>query len=179
MKPILLILDPQNDFLQPSNHNLAEFEGAVININEAIFQFRQRGWLVLFVQHDSRTKSMGSYPWEVYEGFDCHQEDPRLYKTHPDAFLETKLDSILDNCNIDFVLVCGFLAERCVLATYLGALERGHNAVILEGAVASLNSQHAESTLDIADHMTLDEFIELMDEAGKLPEKEAVVALAV
>ncbi len=174
MKPVLLILDPQSDFFEASNPNLAEFERAVAAINEAISVFREHHWTVAFVQHSSPTKEIGSYPWTVYEGFDCRPEDARVYKTWPDAFLGTELSAILEQCQVDFVLVAGFLAERCVLATYLGAIERGYRGAVLEEGTASLNSQHMQSTLDIVDHLTLGDFLALVEQEDAMYAKQLV-----
>jgi nicotinamidase-related amidase len=155
MKPTLLIIDPQNDFFAPDNPSIAEFRAAVATINDAISLFRENHWPIVFVQHSSRVKPMGSPQWAIYKGFDCHSEEARLYKTEPNAFWETELESLLKVCHIDLVVVAGFLAEQCVLSTYRGAIERGFHAAILEDAIASLNPEYSRFVREISQTVTM------------------------
>lgn len=145
MKPALLILDPQNDFFQDENPYLAEFQRVVSRVNAAITLFREHSWLVVFIQHTSATKLPGSYEWAIYRQFDCRPEDIRLTKTYKDAFCATHLDLMLSSHDVDFLVVSGFLAEHCVLATYRGALECGYRAALLTAGIAGFDSQAVEA----------------------------------
>lgn len=160
MKPALLVLDPQNDFFESDNPNLAGFQASVPTINSAIAIFRERGWPVVFIQHTSKDKPAGSHAWEIYERFDHQPGDTRLSKTRHNAFWDTELDQLLKSHQVDFVLVSGYVAEYCVLSTLRGALERSYRGAILEGCIASLEERYTRFTLDISPHISLVELIE-------------------
>lgn len=157
MKPALLVIDPQNDFFVGDNPNLAEFQATIPVINAAIAMFRQQQWPVVFGQHTSSGKPVGSYAWAISKLFDCQVGDAQFSKTHYNAFWNTKLDDILKTDGVDFVVVCGYLAEHCVLSTLRGALERGYRSAVLEHSMASLNNRHTQFVWDISPHITFDE----------------------
>jgi nicotinamidase-related amidase len=157
MKPALLIMDPQNDFFGEDNPSLAEFQVTVHIINSAIEIFREHRWPVIFVQHTSPKKPIGSHAWAIHAHFNCQPDDAQLSKTQYNAFWDTELDALLKNHQVDFVVVSGYVAEYCVLSTLRGALERGYRGAILAQSVASLNSRYAEFTLEISPVLTTDE----------------------
>ena len=157
MKPVLLAVDPQNDFFQQDNPNLAKFQATIPIINSAIALFRERYWPVIFVQHVSRKKPVSSQAWAIYERFNSKPDDVRLSKTHPNAFWNTELDSLLKSYQVDFVVVTGYMAEQCVLSTLRGASERAYRGAILEKSIASLDNRYTQFTLEISPHISLDE----------------------
>jgi len=144
MKACLLVLDPQNDFFESGNPNLAEFRRVIPRINEALSLFRERGWPVVFVQHTSARKLPGTRAWEIYSDFDCQPEDLRVSKKHKGAFEDTGLDLLLNSQDVDLIIICGFMSEHCVQATYKEALARDYRAAILEGGIASLDDRETE-----------------------------------
>jgi nicotinamidase-related amidase len=156
MKPALLALDLQNDFFEADNPNLAAFEATIPVINSAIALFRERLWPVIFVQHVSPSKPAGSHAGAIYECFDCKPCDVRLCKTQPNAFWKTDLETLLRSHQVDFVIIAGYVAERCVLATLRGASERSYRGTILEQSIASLDSRYTQFVLEIASHLSLD-----------------------
>ena len=156
MKPVLLILDVQNDFFEAGNPNLPAFEAAVPVINEAIGLFRAANWAIVFVQHVSDSKPAGSQRWGISDRLDCRPIDMRMNKTTESAFWNTGLDSLLRSQRIGTVVVAGFIAERCVLSTQRGAAERGYEALLLDGGIAGFDDRYTQFTLDISPVITLD-----------------------
>lgn len=157
LRPALLVIDPQNDFFAGENPNLAEFQATVPIINSTIAVFRDHRWPIIFVQHTSRKKLVGSQAWAISEQFDFRSNDVQLSKTHYNSFWNTELDSLLKSYRVDFVVISGYIAEYCVLATLRGALERGYRGAILEKSIASLNSRYTQFTMEISPHIDLDE----------------------
>ena len=157
MKPALLVLDPQNDFFEADNPNLAEFQRTVPTINAAIALFRERRWPIVFIQHTSKKKPAGSHAWRIHPGFDCLPGDRRVQKSHMNAFWDSELNTALKLAGTDFVVVVGYLSETCVLSTFRGAQERGYQSAILKDAIASLDSRRTQFTLDISTSASLDE----------------------
>lgn len=156
MKPVLLVIDPQNDFFSADNPNAGVFEATIPVINEAIALFRRRSWPIVFVQHTSERLPSGSQPWQIDERFDCRPTDTRVTKTTENAFWNTGLDSLLRSIRIDTVVVAGYIAERCVLSTLRGAMERNYAAALLEGALAGMDDRYTQFTLEISNRISLD-----------------------
>lgn len=157
MKHALLVLDPQNDFFEEDNPNLDEFRATVPVINRVLQLFHERGLPVIFIQHTSTRKPVGSHAWEIYPSFTCQPGDIRLVKKHENAFWNSELDAALMKQQVDSVIIAGYLSERCVLSTLRGALERSYHGLVLEGAIASLNNRFTQFTLEISPHISVDE----------------------
>ena len=166
MRPALLVLDPQNDFFEAGNSNLAEFERAVLVINTAAALFREHNCPVVFVQHTSARKPPGSHEWGIYEGFDCNPDDARLNKTHQNAFEHSGLDLLLSSHDVTFVVLSGFELEHCVLASYHEALGRDYQAALLGGGIAGRDNARTDAVVRGCRMVTLEDLHALL--AGKL-----------
>ena len=146
----LLILDPQNDFFGADNPNLPAFQATVQVVNAAIAIFREQHWPVIFIQHTSKRKPAGSENWKIHPQFNHHSDDICLNKTHYSAFWKTDLETTLKKQQVDSVIVCGYMSEYCVLSTLRAAVERGFDAFILDGSIASLDDRLAQFALEIS-----------------------------
>lgn len=156
----LLILDPQNDFFGKDNPNLPAFQATVPVINAAIALFRDQHWPIIFIQHTSNRKLEGSEIWIIYPQFDQRPDDIYLNKTQFSAFWKTHLEETLRENQVDSVIVCGYMAEYCVLSTLRGAAERGFDAVILEDSIASLEDRNTQFTLEISPKIRLEQLLD-------------------
>ncbi len=157
MKKALLVVDPQKDFFENDNPNLAAFQATIPVINDAIAVFRKKQLPIIFIQHVSKTKPVGNENWEISPAFDHYKTDLCINKNHFNAFWNTDLESILKSTQVDSVVVCGYMAEYCILSTLRGALERSFEAFILEDSIASLKDRFTLFTLDISPTITLEE----------------------
>ncbi len=144
MKPALLVLDPQNDFFEGDNSELAEFRRVVPHINEAISLFRDRNWLIVFIQDFSASNVPGSFERELYGGIDYRPGDIMIRKMHQDAFLGTRLDLLLSSYGVDMVVVCGFVLEYGVLETYRAALANDYQSALFMEGTASWSREVCE-----------------------------------
>lgn len=63
--------------------------------------------------------------------------EPIIDKPGKGAFYQTELESILRNCNIENLLVCGVTTEVCVNTTVREANDRGYRCVVLADCCAS------------------------------------------
>jgi nicotinamidase-related amidase len=156
----LLILDPQNDFFEEDNPNLTAFQATVSVINAAINIFREQDWPIIFIQHTSQRKQVGSEIWKIHPAFNYQELDTSINKTHYSAFWNTDLELILREKQINSVIVCGYMSEYCVLSTLRAAMERGFDATILDGSIASLDDRFTQFTLEISPKIGLDELKE-------------------
>ena len=83
---------------------------------------------------------------------DVLASDVHIHKTYGNAFNKTPLHAELQRLGVDTVIITGFCAEYCVLATYRGAEDLDLTPVFLRGALASgslENITFVESVSDV------------------------------
>ena len=138
-KTALLVLDMQKDCRAASSCK-PNFDGALWRINDISQMFRKQNLPVVIIQH----LEMGG---PRTEGFACVDEllisekDYRVEKNFYNSFWRTELDEILKKEEVDCVVVCGFAAEYCVVATCNGAIERGYRTLLLQNGVTGFGEE--------------------------------------
>jgi nicotinamidase-related amidase len=135
----LLVLDPQRDFFHADNPHLDEFNAALAVTNQAIEMFRTAGRPVVVALHTSGAKPEGSWEHGIWDEFQIDPGDVRVKKGSVDAFWDSSLGEVLQGLAVDRVVLAGFLSDMCVLGSYFGALVRGYEPRVLEGATAALD----------------------------------------
>jgi nicotinamidase-related amidase len=93
----------------------------------------------------------GSWEAEIVEELDVRPEDHVVEKHTYDAFYETELDGWLSARGINDLLVCGTLANVCVLHTAGSAGLRDYRPVLVEDAIGAIEESHREYALEHAD----------------------------
>jgi nicotinamidase-related amidase len=149
MKKVFLLLDPQCDFFSDENPNLLEFKKTVPVINRVLQYFRERSQPVIVIQHTSAKLSAHSPGWKIHPGIALDGTEILMRKHFQNAFWKSQLAKTLHALQAQDLLIAGYLAERCVLSTYRGAIERGFKPVLL--ADGSAGVQHPEAVLDWCD----------------------------
>lgn len=154
IKPVLLVIDVQNKYIPMMDEK--EQGPAMRMVNGAIWQFRQFDMPVVRVYHTDPKwgPEPGSEDFEFPESVIVTDEDPKIVKNHASAFQDTELDKVLKEMEANTVFICGLSATGCALATYFGALERGYNVFMVEGALLSGDAEHTEVIKDILDSVT-------------------------
>ena len=150
MKPALLVIDVQNEFY---DHNGDSMKSAIEYINEAIGLFRKKGLPIVVVQHKSEDRNLvpGVSGFDVPESVKLEPQDMRIVKTYSNSFTKTGLAEKLRALGVDTVIVTGYKAEFCVLATYKGALDFDFKPIILKGSIASDNAEHIRFVEEISE----------------------------
>ena len=93
----------------------------------------------------------GSWDAELVEELPASGAAHVVQKHTYDAFHETELDGWLSARGIDDLVICGTLANVCVLHTAASAGLRDYRPVLLEDAVGFIEPDHREYALDHAD----------------------------
>jgi nicotinamidase-related amidase len=93
----------------------------------------------------------GSWEAQLVEELSPHEEDLVVVKHTYDAFHQTDLDGWLTAHGIDDLVICGTLANVCVLHTAGSAGLRDYRPVLAEDAVGFIEAEHREYALDHAD----------------------------
>lgn len=143
MKAAFLIVDVQKAFFDNEDYN-PQLRRASEYINHVGNLFRKYNQVVVHVQHKTAGGGEGNEGFEVSENI--IQEDGDLYitKAYGNSFWKTDLETILRDLEVDLVIVSGFAAQNCVLATYNGSIERDFETVILHHGIAGFNFEDSK-----------------------------------
>jgi len=165
MKPALLIIDIQKGFFGGVPTTTQSLNEAVEHINAAIALFREKQLPVISIQHMNEEDNLvpGEECFELPEELDVLPSDLHIHKTYSNSFNKTTLENELRKLGVDTVIVTGFCAEYCVLATYRGALDIDLTPIMLRGALASdilENIEFVERISDIISYQALKRVLE-------------------
>lgn len=139
MKPALLVIDVQKAFFEIDAVTTQSLNVAVEYINAAIELFRAKGLPVVSVQHMNQADKLvpGEGGFDLPDKLAILPTDLHIHKTHGNSFNKTPLADELRTLGVDTVIITGFCAEHCVLATYQGALDLDFTPVLFRGSLAS------------------------------------------
>jgi ureidoacrylate peracid hydrolase len=147
MKPALLVIDMQNDFVKEGA--LFEIKGIRRNIQDFrnfIDTCRDKGVLIIHTRHCYSPETnpveaklfpklaeeglrKGTEGWEIYDELKPHEDDIVLDKTRYDAFFKTNLKEILDSNNIDTVIITGTMTNVCCESTARTAMYHDYDVI--------------------------------------------------
>jgi nicotinamidase-related amidase len=155
MKPALLVIDIQNEYLQYMSEDDKKI--AMEMINGAIWLFRQHQLPVIRVYHTDpqRGPKPDSEPFEYPSSVIVTKDDPKVIKNYPNAFKKTDLEKILQEKGCNTVFLCGLSAVGCVLATYQSADDLDFNTFMVKDALLSHNSNYTNFVEEICNSVNL------------------------
>ena len=166
IKPVLLIIDIQNEYMPMMEEN--EKEMALKYINGAIWLFREYGFPIIRVYHTDPKwgPSPDSESFQFPESVMIQDDDPKIVKNFPNAFKKTELDEMLGDMKSNTLFLCGLSAVGCVLATYHGAMDRDYNAFMFKDALISHNSRYTDFVEEVFETVSW-KAVEVMLESAK------------
>jgi len=95
----------------------------------------------------------GTWEAELVDELSVHEDDHVVEKHTYDAFHETELDGWLTARGIDDLVICGTLANVCVLHTAGSAGLRDYRPILVGDAVGSIEDAHREYALEHAEFL--------------------------
>ena len=169
----VVVVDMQNGFCHPDGSLYAPgSEAAIEPCAEVVDSAREAGASVVFTRDVHPPEQFdgnhyydefdrwgehvveGSWEAEIVEELEPRPEaeDELVVVKHTyDAFYRTELEGWLDAHGIDDLVICGTLANVCVLHTAGSAGLRDYRPILLEDAVGSIEDDHREYALEHAD----------------------------
>ncbi|WP_254273087.1 cysteine hydrolase family protein [Haloarcula marina] len=178
----LVVVDMQNGFCHPDGSLYAPDSAAAIDpVTELVERANAAGASVVFTRDVHPPDQFedtyyydefdrwgehvleGSWEAELVDELDADDADLVVEKHTYDAFYETQLGGWLDAHGIRDLVVCGTLANVCVLHTASSAGLRDYRPILAEDAVGFIEEQHREYALDHAEWLF-----------GELAEREAI-----
>src|SRR5438094_6300154 len=161
MKPVLLLVDLQNDFLRAGD--LDPHPASIVAAATDLLNTCRTGtvpvvhvWSTVNKSGDNRMphrKKNGD--WMCLEGsagHACpdvlrpHKKETIIHKIFFSAFSTGQLDSVLHELNADALFTAGVDLHACVRATALDAYAKGYGVVVVEDSTGSNDPVHAAIT---------------------------------
>ncbi len=151
MKPALIVIDVQNEFLQYMSEQ--DVKSAPMMINGAIWLFRQHNLPVIRVYHTDLKwgPAQDSEGFKFLSTIGVKEEDPMVVKNYPNGFKKTELDKLLKERGVNTVFLCGLSSTGCVLATYHGAQDLDYKVFMVKGALIGPEAEQTDTIEDICD----------------------------
>ncbi|SNR37585.1 cysteine hydrolase family protein [Halorubrum vacuolatum] len=166
----VVVIDMQNGFCHPDGSLHADpSEAAIGPVSTLVDRAHEAGAPVVFTRDVHPPEQFegnhyydeferwgehvieGSWEAELVDGFDVHADDHVVLKHTYDAFHRTELEGYLDAHGIDDLLICGTLANVCVLHTAASAGLRDYRPVIVTDALGYITADHKSYAIDHAD----------------------------
>ena len=158
MKLAFIIIDMQKQFSEELNLDRG-LANALEHINYVAALAREHHQKVVIVKDVEGFKDKNDARLDFIQEVKVQKDDIVIKKEYSNAFWKTGLEETLKEQGIDFVVLSGFAAEHCVLATYLGAKERGYTAAILQNGIVSTKPEVIGATYrdrEIVSYSTLE-----------------------
>lgn len=151
MKPVLIIIDTQNQFMHYMDQ--ADSKIALEMINWSIVTFRSYGFPIIRVYHTDPQNgpSTDRKEFQFVESLQINEKDPMIVKNYPNAFKKTDLDKVLKEMGANTLFLCGLSSVGCVIATYHGAKDNDYDVVLLENALMCHDHSQTQSIEKIFD----------------------------
>jgi nicotinamidase-related amidase len=151
LRPALLVIDIQNEYLPYMAEEDKEY--ALQMINAVIALFRERDLPVVRVYHSNPEygPAPDSEAFQFPSSIKIQEADPKIVKNYPSAFTKTDLETVLRDLECNTLFLCGLSAVGCVLATYYGAIDRDFDVFMVKHALMSHNARYTDFVEDISD----------------------------
>lgn len=161
MKPALLLVDLQNDYLatpdlQPPADTLIQQSASLLARCRLAEIPVIHVWTTVHQGDDRRLPHWRKENrWQCVEGTSGHStaaslrptnDETVIHKSGFNAFANGKLDAALKRLECDTVILAGLHLHTCVRVAAMECLERGYRVSIAEDAIASNDPIHAAST---------------------------------
>ena len=166
----VVVVDMQNGFCHPDGSLYAPgSEAAIDAVTDLVADARDAGAQIVFTrdvhppeqfddahyydEFDQWGEHVLEDSWDAatVDALEVSDADHVVEKHTYDAFYETELDGWLTARGIDNLLICGTLANVCVLHTAGSAGLRDYRPVLVEDAIGAIEEDHREYALDHAE----------------------------
>jgi len=163
VKPALLVIDIQNEFLKYMSEDDKKMGLEIIN--GAIWLFRQHNLPVIRVYHSNPNwgPQPGTEPFEFPKSIMIKEDDPKVIKNFPSAFTKTDLEKILKEKDCNTLFLCGLSSVGCVLATYFGGMDHDYKVFMLKEGIMSHNSEYTNVVKDICESVSFETMMFMLE----------------
>jgi nicotinamidase-related amidase len=157
----LVIVDMQNDFVRPEGALPIEDAAGTIGAIQQLHAFAREHGIPVFFTQDSHYAgdrefalwgehcSVGTEGWDIVDELapDAAAGDQVFRKDRYDGFFGTNLETTLRQRGIDTLIICGTVANICVLYTAASAAIRWYHVVLPIDAISALTEFDLQLTI--------------------------------
>ena len=157
MKPVLIIIDMQNDFFRQDSL-AAQRPHLAVAINQLSGAAREHGcavvWIVAqfapdlsdaFPEMKKRNISIcieGTEGAQLIQELDVAPSDRTVVKKRYSAFFKTELDSVLAELGPTHLILAGINTHACVRTTAIDAYQRDYEVMLAQECIGSYDQEH-------------------------------------
>ncbi len=123
-------------------------EGVVYRINKLTSRFRNQQLPVIYIQHDgtgSGEFEKNSTEWENLDELTVLSNDIRIDKYANDVFYKSRLQSTLEELNVDELVITGCATDFCVESTIQSALTKEFKIVVVKDGHTTADRPHLKA----------------------------------
>jgi nicotinamidase-related amidase len=144
MKSAVLVIDVQSILFDPEPRPF-ESRAVLDKINAVTQLARSTSVPIIFIQHEQPNSVIeyGSEGWALQSMLVTQADDIFVHKTTPDSFLNTNLESTLNELKVDRLIVCGYASEFCIDTTVRRAAGLGYPVTLISDAHTTHDKAHA------------------------------------
>lgn len=157
----LVIVDMQNDFVRADGALPIEDAAGTIAAIENLRQFARDAGIPVFYTQDSHYEgdpeyaiwgehcAVGTDGWNIVQELEPDESrgDRVFRKDRYDGFFGTNLDTTLRQRGIDSLIICGTVANICVLYTAASAAIRWYHVILPVDAVSAITEFDLQLTI--------------------------------
>jgi len=146
----LIVVDMQNDFVKPGGALVVEQAKDTIPAIQRLLALARRSRMAVFYTQDTHDPGdmefpiwgehvlRGSWGWQIIDELAPQPGERVIQKLRYDGFFGTSLDHELRLKDVATVVVCGTVANICVLHTAGSAALRGYRVVLPVDAISAI-----------------------------------------
>jgi nicotinamidase-related amidase len=155
----LVIVDMQNDFVTPGGALVVGDAVATVPVIQKLLRRARAAGARVFYTQDSHTPGdmefpiwgehvlEGTWGWEIVDGLKPDPGDRVIRKLRYDGFFGTSLDHELRHAGMKTLIVCGTVANICVLHTAGSAALHGYRVIVAADAISALTPFDMQAAL--------------------------------
>jgi nicotinamidase/pyrazinamidase len=148
MKKRILIIDPQKDFIHRDGNYASRHQGitqildAKEKINKLLRTQKREELLIITSNYQKDQFQQGMsicIPGTEGHAIDIAADESNIFitKTQHSCFSSPDFTSHLKEHHIEELIICGFLAEYCVQATAMDALQNGYAVILIKDCIGT------------------------------------------
>lgn len=161
LRPVLIVIDVLNDFLE--KWAPASKQQLVRSINDLVGLLRERGCPIVWVRQEfepdlsdafqeMRTKGIritikGTTGCQIASDLAVASSDPVLIKKRYSAFYQTELDQLLRRLQPDAIILAGINTHACIRVTAIDAYQRDWETIVAADCVDSYDREHHDISM--------------------------------
>lgn len=152
MKSAVLVIDVQRGLFDVDPKPF-ERDLVLDRINSIIAKAHASDTQVVFIQHENPSGFLEyeTENWRLQASLHIRNNDLKLRKTTPDAFLQTRLEEHLRAADVRNLVICGYASEFCVDSTTRRAAALGYSVQLVADAHTTHDKPHL-TALQIREH---------------------------